>query len=229
MFSLPDFSTQSQYDFETNFHLTLEISRLAKFIAHYEAFKMIQKIPGSLVECGVFKGTSLSRFAMMRELLGNYFSMKIIAFDVFGDDFPDTDFEEDKAQREHWIDTAGSSSISTEQLDEVFSRMSVKNYELIAGDICKTVPHYIENHPGLKISLLNIDCDFVEPTLAALENLYPHISKGGIVLLDNYAGEGETGLSYHGDTRGVDLYFKEKDIKIQRFPFASRPCYIIKD
>ncbi len=229
MIELPDFSEQSRYDYETNFHLTLELSRLAKFIAHYEAYKMVQELPGAIVECGVFKGTSLTRFALFRELLGNYFSTKIIAFDVFGDQFPNTTYQEDKAQREHWIKTAGPSSISVDQLRQIFEWMNLQNYELVPGDILETVPKYLRENAGLKVSLLNIDCDFVEPTYCVLENFYGRVVKGGIILLDNYAGEGTTGYSYHGDTKGTDDFFTDKNVTIKRFPFGSRPCYIIKE
>jgi hypothetical protein len=49
------------------------------------------------------------------------------------------------------------------------------------------------------------------------------------VLLDNYAGEDAGGHSLHGDTKGVDDFFRDKGVTIQKFPFASRPCYIVKD
>src|ERR1700722_15894073 len=111
MIKLPNFTRQDAYDHETFYHLTLQVDRLAKFIAHYESFKIANTLPGSIVECGVFKGTSLVRFALMRELLGNWFSSKIIAFDVFSDEYPDTAYEEDKQFREFWMKTAGSSSI----------------------------------------------------------------------------------------------------------------------
>jgi len=229
MIKLPEFTEQNMYDYETNFHLTLEHSRLGKFLAHYEIFKMVQNIPGAIVECGVFKGTSLTRFAMFRELFGNYFSSKIIGFDMFSDEYPDTKFSEDKNQRDHWINTAGASSISIKQLDQIFERMGIKNYELVAGDICKTVPKYVKDHPGFKISLLNIDCDFVEPTYIALENFYERVMKGGIILLDNYSGEGTAGHSLFGDTKATDDFFKDKNVKIRKFTFASRPCYVIKE
>lgn len=229
MIKMPDLSLQSSYDYETYFHLTLKVDRLAKFIAHYEAYKMINHIPGAVIECGVFKGTSFVRFAMFRELLGNYFSHKLIAFDVFSDDYPDTQFAEDKAYRDHWISTAGPSSISTEQLTQVLEDKQVKNFELIAGDVCKTMPAYVKQHPGLKVALLNVDIDFVEPTVCVLESLWDRVMPGGIVLLDNYAGEDQAGNSLHGDTHGVDQFFKDKDVLIQRFPFGSRPCFIMKE
>ena len=56
------------------------------------------------------------RFVALRNLIGTNFSAKIIGFDVFSDTFPDTDYEQGQAQRQHWIDTAGSSSISTDKL-----------------------------------------------------------------------------------------------------------------
>ncbi|WP_341279863.1 TylF/MycF/NovP-related O-methyltransferase [Paenibacillus sp. FSL H8-0537] len=229
MITLPKFDEQSMYDYETYFHLTLQPDRLAKFLVHYEAYKMVQDVPGAIVECGVFKGTSFTRFAMMRELLGNSFSSKLIAFDVFSDEFPNTSYEEDQAQREHWINTAGASSISTDQLSQIFNEKGIKNYELIAGNVLDTVPDYIQKNGGLKISLLNIDIDFVEPTYCVLEHMYDRVMKGGVILLDNYGGEGTSGLSYHGDTRGVDDFFKDKDVTIKQFPFAARPCYIVKE
>jgi len=229
MINLPDFTEQKMYDYETFYHLTMNLDRVSKYVIHYEAMKMVQNIPGAVIECGVFKGTSFARFSLFRELFGNFNSKKLIAFDVFSDDFPDTKFEEDKKIREDWINTAGGSSISADQLSMVLDRNEIKNYQLIEGDVLNTIPQYVNKNKGLKISLLNIDIDFVEPTYCALENLYPLVMPGGIVLLDNYAGESPEGIALHGDTKGVDDYFNDKDIKIRQFPFAGRPCYIIKE
>jgi hypothetical protein len=229
MIQLPDFSVQAMYDAETNFNLMMNEERLSKFVVHWEAMKMVSGIPGTIVECGVFKGTSFVRFALMRQLLGSNFSAKLIAFDVFSDEFPDTAFEQDKAQRAHWIETAGGSSISVEQLSEVLSNKGIANFELIAGDVVTTVPKYAQEHQGMKISLLNVDIDFVEPTMIVLEHFYDRVCRGGIILLDNYAGEGTSGQSYHGDTHGIDEFFKNREVTIRKFPFASRPAYIIKD
>jgi hypothetical protein len=229
MIKMPEFTLQGSYDYETFFHLTMRVDRLAKLIAHYEAFKMVQEIPGSIVECGVFKGTSFVRFAMFRQLLGNDFSAKLIAFDVFSDDYPDTKFEEDKQYRDHWIQTAGPSSISVDQLQDVLARQQVKNFELVEGDVLETMPRYVKEHPGLKVSLLNVDIDFVEPTFCVLTHLYDRVSKGGVILLDNYAGEDQAGNSLHGDTKGIDDFFSDKNVQIRRFPFAARPAYVIKE
>ena len=128
------------------------------------------------------------RFAMLRNLLGTNASSKILAFDVFSDDYPTTDYAEDNEQRQFWIDTAGESSISVDQMTKVMHDRGIGNFDLIAGDVLDTIPNYISENPGLKISLLNIDIDFVEPTLCALENFYDLVVPGGIIIFDNYAG-----------------------------------------
>jgi hypothetical protein len=72
------------------------------------------------------------------------------------------------------------------------------------------------------VSLLNIDIDFAEPTLCALEHLYDRVMPGGVVLLDNYG-------AFHGDTKGVDMFFHGKAVSIRRFPYIARPCYVVKE
>ena len=228
MIKLPKLDQQSMFDFETNYHLTMNEERLGKFLTHYEAVKISQNIPGEIVECGVFKGTSLMRFALLRNLFGGEKSSRILGFDTFSDIYPNTNFSEDKAQRKYWIKTAGSSSIDKNQLTSLFKKKNIKNYSLIKGDVVKTIPKFIRSNPGLKISLLNIDIDFVEPTLTVLNNFYKNVSKGGIILFDNYAGRGNSGKYLHGDTKAIDTFFEDKKQKIRRFSFSSRPCYIIK-
>ncbi|MDA7815682.1 TylF/MycF family methyltransferase [Porticoccaceae bacterium] len=228
MIKLPDYTDQVMYDAETIFHLYMKQERLAKFLVHYELFKRANELPGTIIECGVFKGTSLMRFAMLRNLLGTNASSKILAFDVFSDDYPTTDYAEDNEQRQFWIDTAGESSISVDQMTKVMHDRGIGNFDLIAGDVLDTIPNYISENPGLKISLLNIDIDFVEPTLCALENFYDLVVPGGIIIFDNYAGEGDSGKFLHGDTKGIDDFFQSTNAEIKRFPFAARPCYMIK-
>ena len=209
MIKLPKFTTQNMFDAETHYNLFMNEERFSKLLIHYEVFKKIKNIPGSIIECGVFKGTSFSRFAMLRELIGNKKKNKLVAFDVFSDEFPNTNFQNEKIQRKHWIKTAGGSSISTNQIDKIFKKKKIENYELIKGDVLKTIPKFIKNNPKLKISLLNIDIDFVETTQCVLDNFYDKVVKGGIVLFDNYQGVGTGGTFYKGETDTINKFLKK--------------------
>jgi len=219
MIKLPNF--KKSFEYENNFYLSCDISRIKKIIAHYELFKMAQNIPGEIVECGVFKGASFARFAIFRDLFGNPLSKKIIGFDVFGR-FPKTKFSQDNKLRKKFIDEAGESSISVSQLQQVLKNKKIdKLVELVKGDITKTIPAYLKSNPHLKISFLNLDTDIYEPAVTILEQFYPKISKGGILILDDYG-------VFPGETKAVDDYFQDKNVEIRKLPFAMTPCYIIK-
>ena len=209
------------FEYENDFYLSCQPTRMGKLIAHYELYKQVENLPGAIVECGVFKGTSLARFAMFRDLLGSAYSKKIIGFDIFGA-FPETNFAGDVELRKKFVAAAGEQSISTEQLMEVLRNKGVeKNVELVAGNILETVPNYVEKHPELKISLLNLDTDIYEPAVTILECLYPRIVPGGILIIDDYA-------VFPGETKAVDDYFEKMGVTIQKFPFCMTPCYVIK-
>lgn len=219
MIQLPDFARAFEY--ENNFYLSCDITRISKILAAYELFKMAIDLPGHIVECGVFKGASLSRFAIFRSLFGNPFAKRIIGFDTFGK-FPAAKYEDDIPCRAKFVQSAGDESIAVEQLTEVLNRRAIgQNVELITGDIIETVPAYIRAQPQLKISLLNLDTDMYEPAVTILHNLYPRIVRGGILILDDYG-------TFPGETRAVDEYFDGKDVVIRKLPFAMTPCYIRK-
>ncbi len=227
MIKLPKFNIQSMYDAETTFNLYMNKERLSKFLIHYELFKKIEKKNNCIVECGVFKGTSFSRFAMLRELFKKK-KNKLIAFDIFSGKFPNTKFKNEKILRDQWIKTAGPKSITTNQLKWLFKKKKIKNFDLIKGDVLKTITKFKKKNPHIKISLLNIDIDFVESTSCVLENFYDNVEKGGIIIFDNYEGRSNFGTFYKGETNVIDKFLKKKNKKIKKFKFFNRPSYIIK-
>jgi hypothetical protein len=219
MIDLPDL--KKTYAYENNFYLSCDSSRMAKAIAHYRLFEKTVHIEGDIVECGVFKGVSFSRFSMYRKI-HCLEDKKLIGFDSFGR-FPETNYEPDKVLRENFISDAGTQSISKDQLQQVLLHKNCgNNTDLIQGDITETVPEYVKNKNGLKISLLNLDVDIYEPTVTILEYLFPLIEPGGIMILDDY-GE------FPGETNAVDEYLQGKNIKINTPLFKKTPCFIIKD
>jgi len=206
---------------ENSFYLSCDITRISKVLAHYELFKLALEIPGAIVECGVFKGASLARFAAFRDLFSSPLSKRIVAFDTFCE-FPATEHEPDKAMREQLVQAAGNQSISVDQMMDVLEHKGCSRFvELVAGDICETLPDYVHTHPELKVSLLNLDTDIYEPAITVLENLYPRLERGGILILDDYG-------TFPGETKAVDDYFNGKDVEIRKFPFCMTPCYLMK-
>ena len=66
--------------------------------------------------------------------------------------------------------------------------------------------------------------DFSAGTKTVLENFYSRVSKGGIIILDEY------GKSGWGESDAVDEFFKNKKVKINSVRFSGQPtAYIIKE
>ncbi len=212
---------QKKRYYENLFYLTCDTNRIGKLLTHYELLKKTEHLPGIVAEFGVFKGASFVRLAMMRELLGITFAKKVLGFDVFGK-FPPPDYENDKARRDEFILSAGDESISREELMSILKRKGITlDIELIKGDILKTLPEYLAQNPETKFSFINLDTDIYEPAKCILENCWPRLVKGGILLLDDYT-------FFAGENKAVDDYFSDKNVEIKVYPYAKSPCYIEK-
>jgi hypothetical protein len=171
------FHTEKSFDYENGYWLTSAPSRFEKAIAHYELYKKIITLPGDIVECGVFKGTSLIRFATFREMLESQSARKIWGFDAFGEFPKDVKSEDDKEFIEKFESAAGQ-GIGVEELEQVLANKGFSNINLAKGDIMKTLPKFLRNG-AQKIALLNIDVDVYEPTKFVQEQLYDRVVGGG--------------------------------------------------
>ena len=213
-------SKDDVWNSENIFYLKTDIYRISNLINHYEIYKKIISLPGDVVECGVFKGISLTRFLTFREILENYNSRKIYGFDVFGK-FPKAKNQGDKSWVKKWEKNAGD-GIDVKELNGILSDKKFSNFELVKGDVKKTIPKLIKQHPGLKISLLHLDMDIYEPTKFALNKLFPYVVKGGIILLDDYN-------EVFGATKATDEFLNlNKGLKITKLNFYRKPSYIVK-
>ena len=220
MIQLPDF--RKAFDYENDFYLSSEPGRLIKPLIHYELYKQTIQVPGAFAEFGLFKGTSFIRFLTYRHLLETSNGRKFFGFDMFAR-FPDAELKGDQQLLEKYLESAGDQSIAKDQLWSILSHKGLtRNVDLIEGDISDTVPKFISENLGLKFSLIHLDVDLYKPSVVVLENLYPLLSRGGILILDDYA-------IWEGETKAVDEYFKDNKVIIRRFPFGAAPSYIIKD
>jgi len=204
---------------ENIYHLKTGTDRISKLLYQYEIYKKILKLPGDVVECGVFKGASFVRFLTFRFNLESQFKRKIYGFDVFGK-FPEAQNKLDIKFLKKWKKNAGD-GILKHELDILLKKKHFKNFQLIKGEVQKTIPKFLKKN-NLKISLLHLDMDVYEPTRFVLDNLFSKIVKGGIILIDDYQ-------TVYGATKAIKEFLKKnKKLKLQKLRFNSVPWFIIK-
>lgn len=213
--------TSKKWDYENGFYLTCETGRIGKFLNHLEVYKKILSVEGDILEFGVYKGTSLVRFISFRDLLETPFKRKVFGFDAFGKFPSDLSLQSDLSFVKNF-EKSGGFGISKAELEKHLKNKKAENIELVEGNIMETLPVFLKDNPDLKISLLHIDVDVYEPTKLILETLWNKISKGGVLVLDDYN-------TVEGETRAVKEFFKDNNtIVIQSSPYYHIPSFIIK-
>jgi len=134
-------------------------------------------VPGVLMEAGVWRGGAIAFIAAMNDLLG--MGREVIAADSF-QGIPKSEFMRGDPV-DLWEDRW---SAGLEEVRAIVSRYGI--------DDCKV--RYVKGFfkdslPALDvaaIALLRLDADSYESTMQILDNLYSKISKGGVILVDDY-------------------------------------------
>lgn len=199
---------------------------MTRFLAHYELYRRIADLPGNIVEVGVYRGASLLSWAKFIEIFhAGDRTRRVFGFDNFAGfesihaaDGPPSD----RFQKQVGGWNAGPFRDELLEHVDIFHEDSflprARRISLVEGDIGETAPRFAAENPGLRISLLHLDVDLYEPTLAALKAFYPLVVKGGLVVFDEYGL-----MDWPGESRAVEEYFGADLPRIEKFPFASLP------
>ena len=212
----------------------------ARLFVLIEAVKYVinNNIEGDIVECGVWKGGSMMAAALAL-LEMNATDRDLYLYDTFkgmtkpseedvticGDTahedylhrvkrkapevYPYTLKRDDKRDMSNWCYSS---------LEEVRKNMFSLRYPrdrifFIQGRVEDTIPH----HVPADISILRLDTDFYESTKHELEHLFPRVSQGGVLIIDDYG-------HWLGQKKAVDEYIQENrtTIFLNRVDFSCR-------
>ena len=178
-------------------------------------------IAGDIVECGVWKGGSM--MAVARTLIAQGVTRKLHLFDTFEGMSAPT--EADKTAYGHLAartlaagDRNSNPWWAYSPLDEVKKNLLDTGYdqsqiEFVKGKVEDTLP---ANAPS-QISLLRLDTDWYESTYHEMVHLYPRLSVGGVLIIDDYG-------DWQGARKAIDQYIAEKNLKVllTRIDFTGR-------
>tara|TARA_B100000586_G_scaffold183419_1_gene134561 strand:- start:122 stop:877 length:756 start_codon:yes stop_codon:yes gene_type:complete len=200
------------------------VTSIERVAALLDSVKYIvnNNINGDFVECGVWKGGSCMLIA--KELIKqNNLNRNIWLYDTFDGMTQPTDDDIETETGIKGKDLLSNVEKTTEKfnmwayapIEEVKNNMLKTNYPIdnikyIKGKVEDT----LKSNTPRKIALLRLDTDWYESTKIELETLYPLITKGGILIIDDYG-------HFEGAKRAVDDYFR----KINQQPLLNRIDY----
>ena len=164
-----------------------------KVFALIEATRYVSRhgIPGAVVECGVWRGGSMQAAARALLECGDT-QRELYLFDTFeGMPAPsERDVRHDGRSAAELLagqapETSKVWAVAT--LDDVQTAFAQVRYpaervHFVKGRVEETVPAKAPE----QIAILRLDTDWYESTRHELEHLYPRLSSGGVLLLDDY-------------------------------------------
>jgi O-methyltransferase len=165
-----------------------------------DAITATRGVPGDVVECGVYRGSSLGTLGLFLKELG--VPKRLWGLDSF-QGFPPAGPHDliggvlpAKSQPAYFADT------HEELVRRLARRLGVDGLvEIVAGYFEDTCPSL----PVQAISVLWLDCDLYGSYTTCLQHLYPRVSPGGWIVFDEYYSK-----KYPGARVAVDEFFADK-------------------
>ena len=205
--------------------LPYTLTSYERLYALIEAVRYVVRndIEGCLVECGVFKGGSMMAVALSL-LSEGVRDRDLYLFDTYqGMPKPgekDIDIWGGSASKQfakkRISDT--SSTWANASLESVKRAMSITGYPMervhfVKGLVEDTIP---SNAPDV-LSLVRLDTDWYQSTSHEMTTLYPRLSSGGVLIVDDYG-------HFRGAREAVDEYFSEHHMSplLHRIDYSGR-------
>jgi hypothetical protein len=192
------------------------------------AYCVRRGIEGDFAECGVWRGGSVLAMVLKLQELG-VDDRTIHLFDTFEGMTEPTAHDTsrfDPPALQTWTrqrasgDRAWPELFAAETFDEASVRelLAATGYpqeriRLVRGPVEETLP----SEAPAELALLRLDTDWYESTRHELVHLYPRLSAGGVLIIDDYG-------HWDGCRRAVDEYFVEdtSPLLLNRIDYTGR-------
>jgi hypothetical protein len=195
-----------------------------RMYALWQAVRYVHRagIPGDYVECGVWRGGSSMLAALSFAEAGDS-TRKLWLYDTYAGMSEPTDrdraFDADEPVSEDWEERKASAdpTLAYASLEEVRRNMlavgvDADRVEFVVGKVEDTLPA----RAPASIGLLRLDTDWYESTRHELEHLYPRLSPGGVLIVDDYG-------HWAGAREAVDEYFADGEAPLMtRIDYTGR-------
>jgi len=199
------------------------MTSVERMYALYQALRHVHAadIEGDVVECGVWRGGSSMLAALTLDSLGDR-ERSLWLYDTFAGMPPPSEVDrsidgERAAALLERPGTAGEGTRAAAGLDEVKANLAATGYpndrlQFVEGMVEDTIPAVAPE----RISVLRLDTDWYESTRHELEHLWPRLSPGGVLIVDDYG-------HWQGARQAVDEFLATVEpVLLQRIDYTGR-------
>lgn len=212
----------------SNLGLFLESKNLARILFMDYLYRQIVPVQGVIMEFGTRWGQNAALFAALRGVYEPFNRhRRIVAFDTFTG-FPSVTLKDGQSDlmRKGQLATAddyhrflGEIIVAHEALNPL---AHIKKHEICKGDATTELPAYLKRSPESIVALAYFDFDLYEPTKKCLEIIRPRLVKGSVIGFDELNDPDSP-----GETLALLETFGLNNVRLMRFPYASRVSYFV--
>lgn len=183
------------------------IGNLARFIAIQDIFRRTLSVPGHIAEFGSWRGANLLHLAKLLRIFDPHGSKLVHGFDSF------TGLQSFADQDLHSTSQRGAYRGDYEELLSIINLYELQDEIVLhKGFVADTLGPLLESQQELSFSMVYLDMDLYEPTLQAMVQMHPRLSKGGVFVLDEWNMDSFPGesiaarefLNIHGSSYSVE-------------------------
>lgn len=149
------------------------------FSDNLDLVRSFRDVPGDTVECGCWRGGMSGAMAVVAP--GHH----SVLFDSF-EGLPDPS-DDDGSEAQRWsteVREWDNCTADEAAAHEAMRRAGSTDHEVIRGWFDDTVPVWAEAQRP--IAILRLDGDWYDSTMVCLQNLFPQVVPGGVVIVDDY-------------------------------------------
>jgi O-methyltransferase len=172
------------------------------------------RLPGDVVECGVWRGGSVMAAALALLEEGDT-GRTLWLYDTYagqvGAGPKDLSVTGVNAQKKLARGTWNVVSTDLVRGNVASTGWPTERTRLVVGRVEDTIPHDVPD----RIALLRLDTDWYDSTRHELQHLYPRLVSGGILIVDDYG-------HWAGCRQAVDEYFEGQRIFLHRIDYSGR-------
>ncbi len=186
------------------------------FVNNLDLCDHFNHLEGDFVECGVWRGGMSAAIAEIFKRKKN-----IYLFDSF-EGLPPAKEIDGKEALAWQKDVNSPVYYDNCSADEAYAKQAMAlaacdSYTIYKGWFDQTLPNF-KNHA---IAILRLDGDWYDSILVCLENLFPQVVDGGIVLIDDY-------YTWDGCSKAVHDYLSKSQSPSRVHQWNNQIGYIIK-
>jgi len=154
-----------------------------------------ERVPGHFIETGVWRGGMSFLAAKTLDVLGTK-ARRVYLCDSFSGIPDQTAYGKNRKHaaqagheqdgRAHKLEILNDNSETRVRRDAALFEISPERVRFVPGYFNESLPALMAREPDATFAVIRLDGDTYWSTYEALETLYPHLSPGGFVVIDDY-------------------------------------------